>query len=166
VIGDRWGVTEQETLLEYPCDAFVPRPGVRAWRAVDVAAPAAVVWAWVGQVRVAPYSYDGIDNRGQRSPRQLLGLAEPHVGEAFTASGGRKLGRIVAVGPGHRLTARIMGAYMSYVLVSTSPNTTRLLLKVAMETNPVVGLGLSIGDLVMARRQLLNFKNLAEGRTG
>jgi hypothetical protein len=40
--------------------------------------------------------------------------------------------------------------------------TTRLLLKLVMETNPVVAQALCLGDLVMARRQLLNFKRLAE----
>ena len=56
----------------------------------------------------------------------------------------------------------IMGAFMSYVLVDHGHGTTRLLLKVVMRTNRWAALGLSVGDLVMARRQLLNFKQLAE----
>jgi hypothetical protein len=39
---------------------------------------------------------------------------------------------------------------------------TRLLLKVVMQTSRWAALGLSVGDLVMARRQLLNLKLLAE----
>ncbi|MFJ1539436.1 class I SAM-dependent methyltransferase [Micromonospora chalcea] len=39
---------------------------------------------------------------------------------------------------------------------------TRLLLEVVMRTNPVIALGGCLGDLVMARRQLLNLKRLAE----
>jgi hypothetical protein len=151
--------------MAYPCDSFVEQPRLRAWRAVDVAAPVALVWAWVGQVRLAPYSYDWLDNWGRRSPRQLVGLGEPRVGEPFTASGGRRLGRIVAVEPGRALTSTIMGGYMSYVLLSTTPRDTRLLLKVVADTNPLVAAGLSVGDLVMARRQLLNFKALAERDT-
>jgi hypothetical protein len=84
------------------------------WR---VDAPAAAVWPWVAQVRLGPYSYDWIDNLGRRSPQRLIGLPEPRVGEAFTTAGGRKLGRIVSVDPGSHLTATIMGAVMSYVLV-------------------------------------------------
>ncbi|MET8265699.1 polyketide cyclase [Micromonospora arida] len=126
VIGDRWGVTNSETLRTYPCDDFVVSPTLQAWRGVRIDVPAPAVWPWVTQLRLAPYSYDWIDNLGRRSPRQLEGLPEPQVGESFTTAGGRKLGRIVAVDPG-------------------------------------VAPGLSVGDLIMARRQLLNLKKLAEG---
>lgn len=54
-----------------------------------------------------------------------------------------------------------MGAFMSYVLVPQEHDT-RLLLKVVMQTTRWVALGLSVGDLIMARRQLLNLKQLAE----
>jgi len=39
---------------------------------------------------------------------------------------------------------------------------TRLLLKVVMRTTCWAALGLPVGDLIMARRQLLNLKQLAE----
>jgi len=162
MIGDRWGVSASEILRAYPCDDCVASPTLQAWRGVSVAAPAEAVWAWVAQVRLAPYSYDWIDNLGRRSPREIAHLPEPQVGDTFTAVGGRELGRIVSVDPGKQLTGAIMGAFMSYVLVPQKPETTRLLLKVVMRTTRLGALGLSIGDLIMARRQLLNFKHLAE----
>jgi len=162
MIGDRWGVTDNEVLRSYPCDDFVVSPTLQAWRAVRIEAPAAAVWPWVTQVRLAPYSYDWIDNLGRRSPRRLMGLPEPQVGEAFTTAGGAKRGRIVSVDPGKQLTGTIMSAFMSYVLVPQEHNTTRLLLKVVMQTTRWAALGLSVGDLVMTRRQLLNLKQLAE----
>ncbi|MEV0394171.1 polyketide cyclase [Polymorphospora rubra] len=125
-----------------------------------------MVWPWVAQVRLAPYSYDWIDNLGRRSPRQPAGLPEPTVGEPFTAVRGRRQGRILSVDPGRQLTGEIMGAVMSYVLVPVGEDTTRLLLKVTMRTNRLVALGLCVGDLVMARRQLLNLKQLAERTAG
>lgn len=162
MIGDRWGVTDSEILRSYPCDDFVVSPALKAWRGVRVEVPAAAVWPWVAQVRLAPYAYDWIDNLGRRSPRQLMGLTEPHIGEAFTTASGRKVGRIVSVDPGKQLTGTIMGAFMSYVLVPQEHSTTRLLLKVVMQTTRCAARGLSVGDLVMARRQLLNLKQLAE----
>ncbi|MGC4796529.1 polyketide cyclase [Micromonospora saelicesensis] len=162
VIGDRWGVTTSETLRTYPCDDFVVAPTLQAWRGVRIEVPAAAVWPWVAQLRLAPYSYDWIDNLGRRSPQQLEGLPEPQVGESFTTAGGRKLGRIVSVDPGRQLTSTIMGAFMSYVLVPQEHGTTRLLLKVVMQTTRWVAPGLSVGDLIMARRQLFNLKKLAE----
>ena len=162
VIGDRWGVTDSETVRSYPCDNYVASPSLQAWRGVHVAAPPEAVWPWVVQVRVAPYTYDWIDNRGRRSPRQLLGLPEPRAGGRFTTAGGRELGRVVSVDPGKQLTATIMGAFMSYVLVPCDRGTTRLLLKVVSQVPRWAAPWLSVGDLVMARRQLLNLKQLAE----
>jgi hypothetical protein len=162
MIGDRWGVSESEVLRAYPCDGFVASPVLQAWRGVRIEAPPEAVWPWVAQIRLAPYSYDWIDNRSRRSPRELAGLPEPRAGDRFTAVGGRALGRIVAVDPGRQLTGAIMGAFMSYVLVPQDDGATRLLLKVAARPRRWVAPALSAGDLIMARRQLLNLKELAE----
>lgn len=162
MIGDRWGVSGIETAHSYPCDDFVAAPTMRAWRGVRVEAPAEAVWPWVVQVRLAPYSYDWIDNCGRRSPQHLVGLAEPRVGDRFTTAGWREVGRIVAVDPGRQITGTIMGAFMSYVLVPYEHDVTRLLLKIVTRTSRWTAPGLCLGDLIMARRQLLNLKQLAE----
>jgi hypothetical protein len=163
MIGDRWGVSTSEISRSYPCDAFVAGPTLQAWRGVRVEAPAAAVWPWVAQVRIAPYSYDWIDNLGRRSPRELMGLPEPQAGERFTTAAGRRgVGRIVSVDPGRQLTGTIGGVFMSYVLVPEQPDVTRLLLKLVARTSRWAALGLSVGDAIMARRQLLNLKQLAE----
>jgi hypothetical protein len=81
MIGDRWGVDESEILRAYPCDDLVASPVLQAWRGVRIGVPAGAVWPWVAQIRLAPYSYDWIDNRGRRSPRELAGLPEPRAGE-------------------------------------------------------------------------------------
>jgi hypothetical protein len=164
VIGDRWGVTQAETTRWYPCDDFVPDPTLQAWRGVTVRTRPERVWPWVSQIRVAPYSYDWIDNLGHRSPQTLQRLPEPVVGESFTAAlGGRRLGRIVAVESGKHLTGTIMGAYMSYLLVAVhDTQQTRLLLKIVTPGGRMIAPLLSVGDLIMARRQLLNLAALAE----
>ena len=76
-------------------------------------------------------------------------------------AGGRRAGSSRSI-PVAQLTGTIMGAFMSYVLVPQEPDGTRLLLKVVARTNRWAAFGLSIGDLIMSRRQLLNLKHLAE----
>jgi hypothetical protein len=68
---------------------------------------------------------------------------------------------VLSAEAGEQLTARIMGAVMSYVLVPHQGGT-RLLLKIVVTRRRWLAPLLSVGDLVMARRQLLNLKRLAE----
>lgn len=161
MIGDRWNVTDDEVARHYACDDFVDRPTLQAWRGVSVDATPEALWPWVGQIRIAPYSYDWIDNLGRRSPQRLMGLSEPVVGEPLTTAATRRFGRILAVEPPKQLTGEIMGACISYVLVPES-QTTRLLMKIVTPMSRWLGPALSVGDLIMARRQLLNMKRLAE----
>jgi hypothetical protein len=129
---------------------------------VTVAARPEHVWPWVVQIRVAPYSYDWIDNLGRRSPQRLLDLADPAIGDPFTTAAGGPAGRILAVTPCEQLTAQIMGTVLSYVLVPQGQST-RLLLKLVARLHRTITPLLCLGDLVMARRQLLNLARLAEG---
>jgi hypothetical protein len=157
VIADRWGVRDDEVSRYFPCDDFVPHPAVAAWRGVTVHTTADELWPWLRQIRLAPYSYDWIDNRGRRSPRKLQELRDPVVGEHFSVGAGR----VLAVVPGEALTAHIFGSIMSYLLVPEDDGT-RLLLKVVAARGRRIAPLLLLGDLLMARRQLLNFKRLAE----
>jgi hypothetical protein len=167
VIGDRWGVTDAEVHRLYGCDALVPAPTLEAWRGVTVHARAATVWARVRQVRLAPYSYDLADNLGRRSPRDRRDLPEPQAGDPFTRALGRDRGRVVAVDPGRELTATIMGAHLSYAVLPRDRDV-RLVLKVVARTSRWLAPALSVGDLLMARKQLLTLKELSEldERTG
>ncbi|SED30390.1 hypothetical protein SAMN04489844_4138 [Nocardioides exalbidus] len=160
MIGDRWGVTDEEVRRRYGCDDLVAHPTLEAWRGVTVHATPAAVWARVRQVRLAPYSYDLVDNLGRRSPRELREVPEPEVGDPFTHAFGRPQGRVRAVVPGQELTATIVGAHMSYAVLAGAD--TRLVLKVVARTSRWLSPAVSVGDLVMARRQLLNLKRLAE----
>ena len=167
MIGDRWGVTDAEVHRPYGCDALVPAPTLEAWRGVTVHAGAATVWARVRQVRLAPYSYDLVDNLGRRSPRDRRDLPDPQTGDPFTRALGRDRGRVVAVDPGRELTATIMGAHLSYAVLPQDRGV-RLVLKVVARTSRWLAPALSVGDLLMARKQLLTLKELSEldERTG
>jgi hypothetical protein len=167
VLGQRWGVTEQEVVRAYPCDDLLSSPVLSVWRGVTVHAPAQEVWPWLCQLRLAPYSYDWLDNLGRRSPRELRGLPDPKPGERFSSVGGRfGVGRVLSVVHEEHLTASIMGAVMSYVLIPQG-DATRLVLKIVMRRDRWYASAAAVGDLPMARRQLKNLKARAESiRTG
>jgi hypothetical protein len=164
MIGDRWGVTDAEVARHYPCDDLVPDPVFAAWRGVTVAAAPDQVWPWITQIRLAPYSYDWLDNGGRRSPQELRQLADPVPGEPFTATVGRPIGRVLSVEAGRHYTGSIAGVLISYVLEPAGDGT-RLLMKLTGRRGGLFAQLLSVGDLVMARRQLLNIKRLAESAT-
>lgn len=163
MLGERWGVTDDEVARAYPCDELVPSPVLQLWRGIGINATPGDVWPWLCQVQLAPYSYDWLDNLARRSPRQLRGRPDPRPGEPFTCVGGRfAIGRVLSVDHETQLTATILSAVMSYVLVPSGVGS-RLLLKIVMERGRWFTPGLAVGDWPMARRQLKNFKALAEG---
>jgi hypothetical protein len=162
VIGERWGVSDDEVARRYPCDDVVPSPILQLWRGITVDTRPADVWPWLCQVRLAPYSYDWLDNFGRRSPQELRGLPDPQPGDPFTSVGNRfAVGQVLSTAHDEHITARILNTVMSYVLVPSGDGT-RLLMKLALERDRWFAPVLAVGDWPMARRQLMNFKALAE----
>lgn len=166
---DRWGATAAEHERGYPADAAVAAP-VRRWtRAVDVAAPAPLVFRWVCQLSVAPYSYDLLDNRGRRSPRSLT----PGAGDIAVGQRLHRIFEVVDVRPGSQLTVRglpqatrLFGPLAMTWAVEAGAEVTRLLGRVTVSTTTrpdrLRAELLAWGDLVMMRKQLLTLKRLAE----
>ena len=59
-----------------PTTSYVQSPRERFTRAVEVDSSPETVFRWFCQLKVAPYSYDWIDNAGRRSPRFLTREAD------------------------------------------------------------------------------------------
>lgn len=170
-----WGTEEAERRLPFPCDRLVERADAVYFRGITVAAPPATLFRWLCQLRIAPYSYDWIDNRGRRSPPVLTpGLERLAVGQTIM-----RIFTLVSFTADRHLTLRIKhatGAFalfgdlaVSYLIVDESPQRCRLLVKLVVRypgsiKGAIMRLVLPWGDLVMMRRQLLNFKALAEGK--
>jgi hypothetical protein len=165
---DEWGSTPAERAAEYPCDGLVDRPDGVLFRAVDIEAPAEVVFRWLCQLRVAPYSYDWVDNLGRRSPQELVdGLDELELGHRMMT-----IFELAAFEPGRSLTVdsttRLFGRVAAtYLVTATDRARSRLVVKLMFAAPPglygwVASRVLPAGDLVMMRKQLLTLKRLAE----
>lgn len=162
-----WGSVRPVDLTRpLPCDQWVDRPDQVLHRAVDVAAPPDLTFRWVGQLRLAPYSYDWIDNLGRPSPRELDGdLAPPSPGERINT-----IFRVVHTEPGRSITMRFAADWFGEVvctyLVEPIDGGSRILVRfpIRYARGPAAALAswvLPGGDLVMMRRQLQRLARLA-----
>ncbi|WP_370250567.1 hypothetical protein [Nocardioides sp.] len=171
-----WGARREECGPRRADELVRPGRTPRAMvRAVDVAAPVAVVWRWLGQLAVAPYSYDWIDNLGRRSPRTLTpGCEEIVVGQrmaiVFTVThveehpdGARSWSGVT--GPRGQSVAGRTGVTYA-VLPGASDARSRLVCRMVTDAPAPVAHALAWGDLVMMRKQLLTLAALAAGTAG
>jgi hypothetical protein len=138
------------------------------YRAVNVDAPAGLVFRWLCQLRRAPYSYDWLDNGGRRSPRLLIdGLDRLEVGQPFM-----RIFRLASFEDGYSITLDSTTAMFGRVVVTyrvapVEADQSRLVVKLILSTPPGLSGWISkhilpAGDLLMMRKQLLTLKALAE----
>jgi len=167
-----WGVRESEVRASYPCDDLLDSPQEEWFRAVTVRADPAVVFRWLCQLKVAPYSFDLVDNLGRRSPRELTPGAERlEIGQRVMY-----IFRLVDFEYGRHLTLkmdrpralRLFGGFaLSYTVAESAPGTTRLVVKLVVgDKDGMLGrLRMPImawGDLAMMSRQLHILRKYAE----
>jgi hypothetical protein len=165
-----WGSTPEERAAEYPCDRDLPDAVKSMHRAIDVEAPVEIVYRWLCQLRVAPYSYDILDNLGRRSPRKLSpGLEQLETGQRFMF-----IYELVEFEPGRQITVRVKhltGAFgqqaITYQVTPRGEGGSRLVAKRRLKPprgphGPMIKRGLPFIDLIMTRKQLRTLKKLAE----
>ena len=174
-LSQTWGTELEERRLAFPCDRLIAHPDAAVYRGVTIKASPEVIFRWLCQMRIAPYSYDWIDNFGRQSPRRLtLGLDQLAIGqdvmtifELVDFAFHQHL--TIRIKP-DTLSSRIFGdVVVSYLIIPKNGTTGRLLVKLVVRyPGGVIGqldrIYLPWGDLIMMRRQLLNFKELAERR--
>lgn len=165
---EAWGSTAEERAASFPCDDLIDGDHRVLYRAIDIDAPGADVFRWLCQLRVAPYSYDWIDNLGRRSPRSLTqGLDQLEVGQRAMT-----IFQVAAFEQGRSITFRSESALfghvvVSYVVVPVDDDGSRLVVKLAFKEPPgpygwLARKVLPAGDLVMMRKQLRTLRSLAE----
>lgn len=158
--GQRWGARLAEIDRELPCDGELSGTVTVCDRVVSVDAPPETVFAWLCQLRVAPYSYDLLDNPGRRSPRRRdPELTELAVGQRFMGAFD-----LDSWTPGVQLTLRTTGRLAVAVTYAVRPDVagSRLHARVRFAGPAWLVWPLAAGDFVMMRKQLLTLKELAE----
>jgi hypothetical protein len=170
-----WGTTPDERALPFPGDRSDDAGSALLWRGVSVAAPPAIAFRWLCQLREAPYSYDWLDNGGRQSPRTLTpGLEQLAAGQIvmsiFRLDAFEDPVHITLATPAGGRGAKLFGVLrVTYWVRPEARDRVRLLVKLRIAAAPGVlarlrNAALAWGDLVMMRRQLLNLKALAEAQ--
>lgn len=157
MLGLNWGATATERAATLPCDALVGDQCVKADRAIGIDAPPAVVYSWLCQLRVAPYSYDLLDNFGRRSPRHRT----PELERLATGQRFMMLFTLRSFVAGEQITLQTKRVAVTYA-IRPAPAGTRLHVRVLFEMPEIIGRAVALGDLVMMRKQLLTLKAFAE----
>jgi hypothetical protein len=168
-VAENWGATADERAMALACDRILENAPVRLDRAVSIHAPASTVFRWLCQLKLAPYSYDLIDNLGRRSPRELVsGVDQLEVGQRFMS-----IFSLTSFTQDEQITLRARRTAVTYAVFSgtgtgTGEVATRLLVRVLFAPpggrlgGALTGHALALGDLVMMRKQLMTLKGLAE----
>ena len=158
-----WGASAEERSLALPCDLLLPAAPLRLHRAIGIDAPSSAVFRWLCQLKLAPYSYDLLDNFGRRSPRRLTpGAEDLAVGQRFMT-----IFSLSSFAVDQQITLLARRTAVTYATIAER-HQTRLLARVLFDApgpRPLAlfsGHALAIGDLVMMRKQLLTLKALAE----
>jgi hypothetical protein len=169
--------------MAYPCDRFIEQFDAIYYRGVTIHASPKIIFRWLCQLRVAPYSYDLIDNFGRRSPKSLTpGMDNLVIGllirNRFSLVDFERNKHITVLLTHKRKTESsfthielpLFGQIaISYLIIPhKTPNSSRLLVKIIVQypigiTGRLMSIFLPWRDMVMMRKQLLNLKKLSEG---
>ncbi|MFH2091314.1 MAG: hypothetical protein ABIJ31_03025 [Pseudomonadota bacterium] len=141
------------------------------FRGITIHAEPEIVFQWLCQMRVAPYSYDWIDNFGRTSPQKIIpGLDQLEIGQKIMTIFDLidfKLDKHLTIRLNKRIPNIFKDIIISYLIVREKHQVCRLLVKILVNypkgiEGVLMRYVLPFGDLVMMRRQLINFKTLCE----
>ncbi|MGB0386081.1 MAG: hypothetical protein ACPGWR_14840 [Ardenticatenaceae bacterium] len=159
--------------MSFPCDSYMSNSDETYFRAIDVDAPASVLFRWLCQLKAAPYSYDWLDNFGRQSPRELIpGVEDLAFGQRVMTifklvefEQDQHLTVLLDFGPAVSIFGHIA---LSYVVLPITESRCRLVVKMHLRypTTTIWGawvrFTLPWGDWLMMRKQFLTLKHLAE----
>ncbi|MBL7996714.1 hypothetical protein JNM05_15215 [bacterium] len=170
-----WGMLPGEESFPFPCDKFSGNFDGTYFRGITIDAKPDVIFQWLIQMRLAPYSYDWINNLGRASPRRILNdQPDLQIGQTMM-----HIFDVVQFNIPYDLTLRVKprsfgqllfgDILLSYQIVPVDNHSSRLLVKIKRKFNRGP-LGVFMrhflpwANLIMHRKQLMLFKELSENK--
>lgn len=169
-----WGIHPEEVSQKFTCDSILKGQKDSYFRAVTIKAPAELVFRWICQMKIAPYSYDLLDNHNLQSPQELIeGTENLTIGDKMMT-----IFSVVDFAKNKEITLKMdtppkpydkldVPTVITYKINHLNPTTCRLIVKYVAAWHSSLGaqmerVAVIFADFIMMRRQLLNFKKLAE----
>lgn len=173
-----WGATDTEVAAPMPGDDLVGPVPFTATRAITIDTPPEAVWPWIVQIEIGRagfYSYDRLDNSGRSSATEILPEFQAvHVGDTAAPMveqpDDRMVFRVAEVDPPRTLVWAKGDSTWVWSLRGLPGGRTRLVVRLKQRygrrpSAAVTVALLELADFPMMRRQLLNLRERAEGRT-
>lgn len=168
-----WQTTDDECERFYPCDELLTDFDDDYFRSITVFSAKEILFRWLCQLKVAPYSYDWIDNFGYKSPETL----SPEAAFLMTGDSFMTIFELVEWKPNHSITLQLKPnsrseklfgkIVMTYFIATQHLNEQRLTIKIRIKYPPgfygfLVRQFLPFGDWIMMRKQLITLKKYSE----
>ncbi len=155
--------TEKDRAEEFLCDEHAKKYSGEIqtlYRAIEINSSSKIIFRWLLQMKVAPYSYDLIDNLGRKSPTKLTpGLEKLEIGQKFMF-----IFDLVDYTENKEICLELNK--FGKCLISYKILNNRLVVKlIVSHSKPLVKVKkclLAAGDYIMMQKQLRTFKYLCE----
>jgi hypothetical protein len=172
-----WGATPKEAAGALPGDDLLIDPGVMTTRAIQVDAPASLIWPWLLQMgpgRGGAYTYDWIENLfglGMHSANRILPEYQNlKVGDAQRLGARGPVLRVAVLDPEHALVLRSdEGNWVWAFVLAPAGRGTRLISRnrIAAATSLIARAfytyAMEPGSLIIERKMLTGIKHRSEG---
>jgi hypothetical protein len=171
-----WGATPEEAAGAFPGDDLLIDPGVVTTRAIQVDAPANMIWPWLLQMgpgRGGAYTYDWIENLfglGMHSANRILPEHQDlKVGDTQQLGARGPVLRVAVLDPEHALVLRSdEGNWVWAFVLRSAGGGTRLISRnrIAAVSSQIARAfytyAMEPGSLIMERKMLTDIKQRAE----
>lgn len=161
-----YGTTFQERSLDFPCDSVIHPVNDIYHRGITIESSPEIIFRWLCQLRVGMYVLGRSDSPRLAPDFDALAVGQSVMDFFELVSFEHNRHLTIRTKPGTPESKIYGDVAVSYVIIPENEQRCRLLVRTRIRYPGILGIllrfALPWGDLVMMRRQLLNFKKLSE----